>query len=313
MIWFIFRRVLWAIPVLLFLLLVTFTLAHLAAGSPWDQAGRQLPPSVARSLNEKYGLDQPFAVQFITYLWHVAHFDFGLSYQYQNQSVSQLILESWPYTATLGLVTFVLVVPIGIGLGVVAAVRHNGPVDYATLALATIGASIPNFVLGITLVIVFSVGLNSVTKGAFSLPTGGFGLDEHLILPTLTLGALPTAYIARLTRSAMLEVLNQDYVRTAWAKGLRERAVVIRHALRNALIPVVTALGIVFALLVSGSVVVESVFAIPGIGRSFVAGVEARDYPMILGTTVLYAVVIVVANLVVDLVYGLIDPRVRLK
>ncbi len=308
------KRILWLVPVLLFVITITFFMAHLAPGSPWDKAGgRQLSAPVVANLNLKYGLDAPLWVQYVKYLGNVAHLDFGLSYQYQNQTVSSILLESWPITATNGALAFLLIVPVGIGLGVIAALRQNTWVDFAVGGFSTFGASVPNLIIGILLIIVFSVGAYRVTGGNVFLPTGGFGLDDHLIMPVITLAVLPIAFIARLTRSSTLDVLRQDYIRTAWAKGLRERLVVMKHVLKNSLIPVVTALGPTFAFLVTGSVIVESVFAIPGIGRTFVTAVQSRDYPLILATTILFALVVALANLVVDLLYVVIDPRVRLS
>jgi oligopeptide transport system permease protein len=305
------------IPVLFFVIVITFTLMHLAPGGPWDREGRQLSPAVVNNLNIKYGLDKPLYQQFTLYVWGAIHFDFGDSLQSPGQKVSTLLLQSWPYTLTLGLVTFILLVPIGIGLGVIAALRQNTLADYSALGLATIAASTPNFVVGILLIIFLSLGMNRLTGGNFYLPTGGLPqpynpFQIELIMPVITLGALPTAYIARLTRSSTLETLRQDFVRTAWAKGLTSRLVVSKHVLKNSLIPVVTALGPTFAFLVTGSFITETIFSIPGIGRSFVQSISARDYTMILGTTLLYAVLIALMNLVVDVIYVFIDPRVRL-
>jgi oligopeptide transport system permease protein len=308
------RRLLWMIPVLLFVILITFFLAHIAPGSPWDKEGRQLSDATIRQLNIKYGLDQPIWTQFGLYLWNVIHFDFGTSYQHPGQSVNQLILESWPYTVKLGAVSFLVIITVGISLGVVAALRQNSFVDYAAVAVATIGASVPNFVVGIVLIILLSNFLYKFTNANFFLPTGGYPQDlQHMIMPVATLSFLPIAFLARLTRSATLDSLRQDYVRTAWAKGLRERLVVTKHVLKNSLIPVVTIAGPLFAALITGSVIVETVFQVPGIGRSYVQSIEARDYPMILGTTVLYAALVALLNLVVDVAYVFIDPRVRLE
>jgi oligopeptide transport system permease protein len=310
---FVVRRMLWMIPVVFFVIVITFALMHLAPGSPWDRTGgRQLSASVVHNLDVKYGLDKPMTYQFGLYLWNVLHFDFGLSYQYEGQSVTGLIAEGWPYTATLGTLAFLLIVPVGIGLGVLAALRQNTRVDYATMGFATVAASFPNFVIGAMMVVVFSVLMYQWTGGTFFLPASNFGLDDHLVLPVITLSLLPIAYTARLTRASTLETLRQDFVRTAWAKGLTERLIVIKHILKNSLIPVVTTLGPTFAFLVTGSVIVEQVFNIPGIGRAFVTAVESYDYPMILGTTVLFAVVIAIANMVVDVLYVFIDPRVKL-
>ena len=310
---FIIRRVLWMIPIVLFVIGITFVLMHLAPGSPWDKAGgRQLSQVVVNNLNLKYGLDKPEWQQFLIYLSNAAHFDFGLSYQYEGKTVTGLILEGWPYTATIGSLAFLLIVPIGVTLGVLAALRQNTRIDYITMGFATVAASFPNFVVGALMVVVFSVLAAKATDHAFFLPAGNFALDDHLILPVITLSLLPIAYTARLTRASTLDTIRQDYVRTAWAKGLSERLVVVRHVLKNSLIPVVTTLGPTFAYLITGSVIVETVFNIPGIGRAFVTAVESRDYPMILGTTVLFSVIIAFANLIVDVLYVFIDPRVRL-
>jgi oligopeptide transport system permease protein len=302
------------VPVVFFVILITFVLMHLAPGSPWDRAGgRQLSAAVVQNLNIRYGLDKPIWQQFLLYLWNVIHFDFGLSYEYQGRSVGSLLAGGWPYTATIGILAFAVIVPVGISLGVIAALRQNSRVDYVAMGFSTFGASVPNFVVGMLLIILFGVFLYNITGANYYLPTSGFGLDDHLILPVVTLALLPTAFIARLTRASTLDILRQDYVRTAWAKGLSERLVVIKHILKNSLIPVVTALGPTFAILITGSVIVETVFVIPGIGRSFVTAVTSRDYPMILATTILFSIVVAVANLVVDVLYVFIDPRVRLS
>jgi oligopeptide transport system permease protein len=310
---FIIQRILWMIPIVFFVILITFLLMHLAQGSPWDKAGgRQLSQAVVNNLNIKYGLDKPEYQQFELYVWNVLHFDFGLSYQYEGKTVTGLIAEGMPYSATLGVLAFILIVPIGVGLGVLAALRQNTRVDYITMGFATGAASFPNFVIGALMVVVFSVLMAKWTQHAFFLPAADFGLDDHLIMPVITLSLLPIAYTARLTRASTLDTIRQDFIRTAWAKGLSERLVVIKHVLKNSLIPVVTTLGPTFAFLVTGSLIVETVFNIPGVGRAFVTAVESRDYPMILGTTILFSIIIAIANLVVDVTYVFIDPRVRL-
>ena len=311
---FIIKRILWMIPIVFFVILITFFLMHLAPGSPWDRTGgRQLSAAVTHNLDIKYGLDKPGYQQFAIYIGNILHFDFGLSYQYENKTVTSLIGEGWPYTATLGVLAFVLIVPVGIALGVLAALRQNSRIDYITMGFATLAASFPNFVVGALMVVVFSVLMSKWTQHAFFLPSSDFGIDDHLIMPVITLALLPIAYTARLTRASTLDTIRQDFIRTAWAKGLSERLVVIKHVLKNSLIPVVTTLGPTFAFLVTGSVIVETVFNIPGIGRAFVVAVTSRDYPMILGTTVLFSLVIAVANLIVDVAYVFIDPRVRLS
>jgi len=308
---YVIRRLLWMIPVLFFVILITFFLMHATPGGPWD-ANTKLKPDQIRLLDEKYGLDQPLWVQFGKYLLAIIRFDFGTSLIGQGQTVSGMIGLGLPYTVTIGALAFLMVAIGGIGLGVVAALRQNSMVDYVALTLATVGASTPNFVLGIVLIVVFSLGLYHLTQGNFLLPAGGFGLDDRLIMPVVTLAFLPMAYIARLTRASTLETLRQDYVRTAWAKGLAGRKVAMGHVLRNSLIPVATALGPTFAFLITGSFVVERVFQIPGIGRLFVTSIQGRDYPVILGSTIFFAVVIAAANLIVDILYVFIDPRVRL-
>lgn len=312
---YVIRRMLWLIPVLFFVILITFSMAHLAPGSPWDKAGgRQLSDAVITNLNIKYGLDKPGLQQFLIYIWNALHLDFGDSYQYQGQTVTSLLLGSWAPTFTLGALAFIVIVPVGILLGVAAALRQNRLVDYVAMGFATASASVPNFVVGIILIILFSVGLSNLTGGGFFLPTGGFAFDpQHLVMPVLTLAFFSCGFIARLCRASTLDTLRQDFVRTAWAKGLHGRVVVMKHILKNSLIPVVTALGPTFAFLITGSVIVESVFAVPGIGRSFVTAVDSRDYPMVLATTILYAFIIAVMNLVVDVLYVFIDPRVRLS
>jgi oligopeptide transport system permease protein len=311
---FVVRRLFWMVPVLLFVILITFFLAHIAPGSPWDKEGRQLSQATINQLNIKYGLDQPIYTQFGLYLWNVLHFDFGTSYQHPGQSVTSLLMATWPPTVKLGAVSFLVIVFFGVSLGVVAALRQNSFVDYAAVSIATIGASVPNFVVGIVLIILLSNFLYKFTNQTFFLPTGGYPQDLiHMIMPVATLSFLPIAFLARLTRSSTLDSLRQDYVRTAWAKGLRERLVVTRHVLKNSLIPVVTVAGPLFAALITGSLIVETVFQVPGIGRSYIQAIEARDYPMILGTTVLYAALVALLNLIVDVAYVFIDPRVRLE
>lgn len=314
---FIARRLLWVFPVLLAAVVITFVLMHLAPGSPWnadDPQGRssvQLSEAQVRQLDAKYGLDQPWWKQLAIYVGNIVQLDLGDSYRYQGQQVSDLILRSVPHTLTIGIIALAFILPVGVVLGMLAALRQNSRIDYAVTGLATFGASVPNFVVGIVLILVFSVNMNRMTGGTFFLPSGGFGLDEHLILPVITLSLLPVAFIARLARSSTLEVLRQDHMRTALAKGLRPRVIMIRHVLKNALVPVLTTLGPLFTFLITGTVIVESLFQIPGLGGTFVQSIGHRDYPVILGATIVYALVVAVANLVVDLLYVAIDPRVR--
>jgi oligopeptide transport system permease protein len=297
-------RLLWMVPVLFFVALMTFSLMHAVPGGPFERENRSLPPATIENLRRRYGLDRPLPEQFLRLLGNALRGDLGVSYQYQDRPVTQVLLQGLPRTATLGLIALAIALGVGIPLGTLAALRQNSWVDYLSLFLATLGASVPNFVVAIVLVIIFSVWLHQ-------LPTGGWGTPKHLIMPALALAFGPTAYIARMTRASMLDAIRQDYVRTARAKGLHERTVISRHTLPNALIPVLTVVGPITANLLLGSFIIESIFSIPGIGREYVQSIGARDYGMIMGTTLFYAVVIAVANLIVDLLYGVVDPRIR--
>jgi len=297
------RRVVWLALVLVVVAFITFTLMHLVPGGPWDRE-KQLAPQIVENLNRKYGLDKPFFVQFGNFIWGAVRGDLGVSYMYQDRSVTQILAEGFPETATLGLSAFLIALLIGMPFGMAAALKQNSTVDYASVLFSTVFASIPGFVLGILLMIVFAVVLHW-------LPTGGWGSVRQVLMPAFALAALPAAYTARITRASMLEAMRQDYVRTARAKGLVERVVLLRHILRNALIPVVTIAGPELAFLISGSFIIESLFSIPGIGRLFVQGVFARDYGLIMGSILFYAFAVAVINLVVDILYAVIDPRIR--
>jgi oligopeptide transport system permease protein len=300
---FVLRRLMWLVVVLLVVSFITFALMHLVPGGPWDKE-KQLAPQVIANLNQKYGLDKPFMLQYVNYMWGVAHGNLGVSYSYQDRGVTQIILEGLPKTATLGVLAFLLSIIIGIPLGMAAALRQNTSVDYVSVMFSTVFASVPAFVLGILLMILFSVYLHW-------LPTGGWGSLSNLVMPSFALAALPAAYTARITRASILEVSRQDYVRTARAKGIPERIVLLRHVLRNALIPVLTVTGPELAALVTGSFIIENLFTIPGVGRLFVTGVFQRDYGLIMGSILFYAAVIAVVNLVVDILYAAVDPRIR--
>lgn len=297
------RRVLWIVPVLLVVSLITFSLMHLVPGGPWDRE-KNLAPAIVENLNRKYNLDKPVWEQYLMFLWNASHGDLGISYTSQDKNVTEIILRGFPITATLGLVALGFILVVGLGLGILSALRQNSWLDYVSLFFATLGASTPNFVSAIVLIIVFSVGLHL-------LKTGGWGSWEQVIMPAVALGFTPAAFLTRMTRASLLEALGQDYVRTARAKGLAERVILFRHILKNALIPVVTILGPLTAFLVTGSFIIENVFSIPGIGRIFIQGIGSRDYALIMGATLFYAFIVAIANLVVDLLYGFIDPRIR--
>ncbi len=302
---FVVRRVLWLVPVLLFVSLITFTLMKITPGGPWDKE-KPVSPTALQNLNRKYNLDQPAYEQYLLYMANALHGDLGPSYIYQDRSVTQIIESGFPHTASLGLFATILAVVVGVPLGVLAALKQNTIVDYLALAFATLGASVPNFVLGFLLIILFALTLHLV-------PTSGWGKPQQYVLPTITLAVLPMAFLARIARASVLEVLRQDYMRTARAKGLGEFAITLGHLLKNALIPVVTVLGPTLAVLITGSVIVETIFSIPGIGRLFVQGIQQRDYSLIMGTTLLFSFVIAMLNLVVDVLYAFIDPRISYR
>jgi oligopeptide transport system permease protein len=300
---FVIRRVFWLFLVLLIVLLITFLLMHLTPGGPWDRE-KTLAPQVIEALNKKYGLDLPLWQQFVKYVWGVLHGDLGISYSFADRNVTSIILQGLPKTAILGILAFVFAQAIGIPFGVAAALRQNTVVDYSSVLFSTIFASIPGFVLGILFMIIFSVSLHW-------LPTSGWGTIKQVVLPVICLAALPAAQSARITRASTLEVMRLDYVRTARSKGLKKYVINTRHIFRNSLIPVVTVAGPELANLVTGSFIIENLFAIPGIGRLFVQGVFARDYSLIMGGILFYAFTIAILNLIVDILYASIDPRIR--
>ncbi|MHB1533194.1 MAG: ABC transporter permease [Acidimicrobiales bacterium] len=319
---FVLRRLLLIVPLLIGIMVVTFVLMRAAPGNPWDLGGTgqgggptMTAPSATmiRALNERYGLDQPWWQQLGRYFEDVVRFNFGGSYQYPGQAARTVILNGWGHSLALGTIAFAFIIPVGLGLGALGAFKHDTALDYAVTSLSTLGASVPNFVFGIFGIAVLSVGLNHLTHGGFYLPDGGFGLNDHLILPVLTLSLLPVAFLTRLTRAAMMDSAQELYVHVVRTKGARERTVVIRHVLRNSLVPVVTGLGPLLVQLVTGSVVIENLFQIEGIGSTFVNAVMVRDYPVIMAGTVLYAVLFAVGNLIVDLLYMVVDPRMELR
>jgi oligopeptide transport system permease protein len=299
------RRILWLIPVLLFVSIITFTLMKITPGGPWDKE-KALAPQVVQTLNRKYNLDKPAWEQYLIYMGNAVRGDLGPSYVYQDRSVTQIIGGGLPATASLGGLAALVAVMIGVPLGILAAMRQNTTLDYFALAFGTIFASVPSFVLGFVLIIVFALTLHLV-------PTTGWGKPNQYVLPVLTLGLNQAALLTRITRASVLDVSRQDFMRTARAKGMREFLLIRRHLLRNALIPVITVLGPIMAFLIVGSVVVESIFSVPGVGRLLVQGISQRDYSLIMGSTLLYAVVIAVLNLVVDMLYAFIDPRISYR
>ena len=300
---FIVRRLLWLIPVLFVVSLITFALMHAVPGGPWDREKALNAGTIAR-LNAIYGLDKPIWEQYINWFGGMLQLDFGPSYQYRNRGVNDILEDGWPITVQLGLMTFAVAILCGIPLGIFAALGHNRWPDYVATSISMVGIATPSFVLAILLIIVFSVGLDW-------FPSRGWKGPDTWVLPVVALAGYQIAQIARYTRASMLEVTRKDYVRTAQSKGVRQTAVVVRHMVRNALIPVVTILGPILAFLVTGSFIVENFFGIPGIGRLYIIAIGVRDYSMIMATTVIYAFAVAFLNFVVDVLYAYIDPRIR--
>ena len=302
---FIIRRIIVILPMLFIVVSLTWVLVRLAPGNFYT-GEKKLAPAIENNLREKYGLNKPWHVQYRRVLWNIARFDFGTSLKYEGQTVNQILLRALPVSAALGLSAYVIALLVGITLGTFAALRQNSWIDYASMAIAMLGISIPNFVLGPLLVLLFSLTLFWFPPALWD----GFP-SRSVVLPALTLSAIYIAYIARLTRSGMLEVLRSDYIRTARAKGLSERQVVTRHALRGGLLPVVSFSGPALAFLVTGTVVVERIFALPGLGNYFINACLNRDEPLIIGIVAFIAVTVLVFNLLVDISYAFIDPRIR--
>ena len=299
------RRAVWGLVVLWVVATRTFLLLRAVPGGPFDSE-KQLPPEIIANIEAKYHLDQPVWRQYLLYLGGLVRGDLGPSFKYVGRDVVDILAETFPVSLALGAVALLVAVVLGLTFGILAGERPGTWVDRGGMMLATAGVAVPNFVLGAVLVLVVSHRLQLLPPALWEGP-------RYLILPALTLGLGPAAYIARLTRSSLLDVARHDFIRTAHAKGLSPRAVLFRHQLPNALMPVVTILGPLTAALVTGSFVVEYLFAIPGMGRFFITAVTTRDYPLIMGVTLLYAAVLVAANVVVDLAYAWLDPRVRVE
>ncbi len=298
------KRLLGAIPTLLIIITLAFFMMRLAPGGPFDKE-RKLPREVEANLMAVYHLDEPLLQQYLRYMGQILQGDFGPSFQYKDFSVNELIWGGFPTSVMLGGIAILAALALGLAAGTIAALRQNSLVDYGVMATAMTGITIPNFVVAPTLTLVFGLWLSWT-------PVGGWGDSwNQAILPIIALCLPQIAAIARLTRASLIEVLRSNYVRTARAKGLPERVAIFRHALRAAMLPVVSYLGPAVAAIITGSIVVEQIFSIPGIGRYFVQAALNRDYTLVLGVTIFYGVLIVVFNLVVDLLYGLLDPKVR--
>ncbi len=298
------QRLLGVVPTLLLLITVVFFLVRIAPGGPFDSE-KALPAEIEANLNAKYHLDEPLVQQYFRYLGQVLVFDFGPSFQYKDWTVNELIAQGFPVSLTVGGLAILLGFVIGISVGVAAALQQNKAWDFTSMGFAMLGVSIPNFVIAPVLILLFAVY-------AGWLPAGGWDWTwQSAVLPVITLALPVIAYIARLMRGSMIEVLHSDFIRTARAKGLPERQVILRHAFKPALLPVLSYMGPATAALITGSVVVERIFSIPGLGSYFVQGALNRDYTLVMGVVIFYGVLIIMLNLLVDLLYSLLDPKIR--
>ena len=301
------RRLASAIPTLFIIITIAFFMMRLAPGGPFDRE-KQLPPEIEANILKVYNLDKPVHEQYFDYLKNILKGDFGPSYKYLDFTVTDLIMTGFPVSLRLGFYAILIAVIVGVSAGTVAALKQNSIFDYMVMGVAMTGIAIPNFVMAPLLALVFGVYLSI-------LPVAGWGGGalKYQILPVVTLALPQVAYIARMTRGSMVEVMNSNFIRTARAKGLAEKIVVVRHALRGGLLPVVSYLGPATAAVITGSVVIESIFDVPGIGRYFVNGALNRDYPVVMGVVIFYAMLIIALNLIVDLIYGFFDPRVKVE
>ena len=302
---FLLRRLMVAVPTLFLVVTAAFFMMRAAPGNPFD-SDRKLPPEVERSIMAKYGMDRPLGEQYVAYVGNVLQGDLGPSLKYKDKSVAELISEGLPTSAVIGLSALTLACLVGIGLGIIAALRQNQMIDNVTMAIAVLGVCIPTCVTAPLLVLVFAAKLGW-------LPTAGLNGIRSLILPVTVLALPQIAIISRLTRAGMIEVLRSNYIRTARAKGLSEVRIVLRHGLRAAILPLVSYLGPACAGLLTGSLVIEKIFSLPGLGKSFVIGALQRDYTVVMGVVIVYAGLILLLNLLADIAYAMLDPRVRLS
>lgn len=301
----IIKRALWSIPVLWIVATLTFMMVRIVPGGPFD-ADKNLPPEIVANLNAKYYLDRPVTEQYGRYMLRLAQGDLGVSYKYVNRTVNDILANALPVSIQLGGLGLILAIVIGIPLGTFAALHRGRSADVVSMLIATTGISVPSFLVGALLIFVFGIWLKLLPVALWESP-------RSMILPALTLAASPAAYLARLTRASVLEILEKDWVRTARSKGLSYNKTVIKHVLRNALVPVVTVLGPLTAILITGSFIVEFIYAIPGMGRFFITAVGNRDYDLIMGTTLVFGVLLIITNTIVDILYTVLDPRMRIE
>ena len=302
---YILKRIALAIVTIWAVITITFVLMHSVPGNPFATENRKIPENIMENLKKKYGLDKPKSEQYIMYLKNIARFDFGESMKQDSETVNQIIARGFPVSARLGVQAILIALIFGPALGAIAALYQNKAPDYISMIISIIGVSVPSFVLG-------SFFVQFIASKVDWIPIGGWGEFRHTILPSIALALMPLAQFARLMRSSMLEVLGQDYIKTAKSKGISRFAVIMKHAIRNAILPVVSILGTTISNLVAGSFVIEKIFGIPGLGQFFTTSVFNRDYTLIMGVTVFYAMVLIAMMLLVDVAYTLIDPRIRL-
>lgn len=306
MIKYVCKRIIMMIPILLAVSFIIFTLLYLTPGNPAElMLGQNATPEAVAQLEVELGLDKPFLVRYANYLWDLLHFDLGTSYA-TKEAVSTRIWNCVPYTLELAFISILFAALLGIPIGIISATKQYTAFDNTTMVFALIGISMPVFWIGILLILLFCVKLKW-------FPSSGWGTVKQMILPAITVGAQSVAVICRMTRSAMLEVIRQDYIRTVRAKGQTEFAITVRHALHNALIPIITVVGLQFGALLGGAIMAETVFAIPGLGRLMIDAIKARDYPIVQGVVLFVAVTFSFVNLIIDIIYGFIDPKIRAK
>lgn len=303
MIFYVAKRLLAMIPVLWIIATLTFLLMKAAPGGPFDSE-RQIPAEILKNIEEQYHLNEPLLVQYGRFLVQLSRFDLGPSFRYAGRSVNDIIAETFPVSATLGIIALVYALFLGVAAGLFAASKPNSGRDYMAMGVSMLGICLPSFVIGPLLVLLFATTLNW-------LPVAGWDSWQHMILPGVTLGTSYAAYISRLTRAGLMDIIRQDYIRTARAKGLSGFAIMVRHTLRGGLLPVVSFMGPAVAAVVTGSLVVETIFNIPGLGRFFVQSALNRDYTLVMGTVLFLAVLVLICNLITDIVYAFLDPRVR--
>ncbi|MGL4534080.1 MAG: ABC transporter permease [Fusobacteriaceae bacterium] len=306
MINYILKRIFAGFLSLFILITITFFLMHSIPGGPFSPAEeRKVPPSLLIKIEEKYGLNKPLHIQYMNYLKNLSKLDLGFSFKQEDTSVNEIISRGFPVSAKVGFFAIIASLSLGIPLGIISALKRGTYIDSLAMILATVGIAVPSFILTVLLMFFFCIHLKW-------LPTYGLSTYKHYILPVLGLSITPIAYMSRLMRSSLLEVLRQDYIRTARAKGVKEIFVILKHALRNSLLPIVTYIAPLIAGLLTGSFVIERLFSIPGIGRDFVTGIGDRDYSIILGLTIFFGAIIIVSNLVVDILYAIVDPRIKI-